>query len=235
MFETNAGILSGYGSYLVLVLPALLFSLWAQWKVKSTFAKYSKIASERNMTGAEAARMVLQAGGVTDVAVERIPGNLTDHFDAKAKIIRLSDSVFDARTASAVGVAAHEAGHAVQYAERYFPVTVRSAIIPVTNIGSRLAAPLMILGLALSFRPLCLIGVLLFGLAVLFQLVTLPVEFNASRRALRALSDNGVSEEGVKAAKSVLTAAALTYVAGLAVALGNFLRLLSLARRSGRR
>ena len=235
MYGNTAGLLSGYGSYLVCVLPALLFALWAQFRVKSAFAKYAKVASERGMTGADAARMVLQHGGVTNVPVERVTGELTDHYDAKANVIRLSEKVFDARTASAVGVAAHEAGHAVQYAESYAPVRIRSAIIPATNIGSRLAGPLFILGIVFAFRPLCLIGVVLFGLAVLFQLVTLPVEIDASRRALKALSENGISEEGVKAAKSVLTAAALTYVAGLAVALGNFLRILTVARNSGRR
>ena len=235
MFGNTSGLLSGYGSYLVFVLPALLFALWAQFRVKSAFAKYAKVASERGMTGADAARKVLQHGGVTSVPVERVTGELTDHYDAKANVIRLSDKVYDARTASAVGVAAHEAGHAVQYAESYAPVRLRSAIIPATNIGSRLAGPLFILGIVFAFRPLCLIGVVLFGLAVLFQLITLPVEIDASRRALRALSENGISEEGVKAAKSVLTAAALTYVAGLAVALGNFLRILTVARNSGRR
>ncbi len=222
-------------SYFVYVIPPLLFALWAQFHVKSVFAKYSKVPSERNMTGADAARMVLNANGLGTVRIERVSGELTDHYDPKANVIRLSDSTCDARTAAAVGVAAHEAGHAAQYEAQYLPIRIRAAIIPVTNIGSNLAFPIVMLGLLFSLQPLVYVGAMFFGLAVLFQLVTLPVELNASRRALAALSSSGLSEEAVKAAKKVLTAAALTYVAALTAAIGNFLRLLSLANRGRRR
>ncbi len=222
-------------TYIVYVLPALIFALWAQFNVKSTFAKYAKVQSDRGMTGADAARLILNANGLSHVKIERVSGNLTDHFDPKTNVIRLSDSVYDAHTAAAVGVAAHEAGHAVQYAEGYVPMKLRAAIIPVTNIGSTLAFPLVIIGIALSFPVLAYAGVIFFGAAVVFQLVTLPVEFNASRRAINALETSGMTVDGVKSAKKVLTAAALTYVAALATAIGNFLRLLTIVNRSNRR
>ena len=222
-------------TYIIYVLPALLLALWAQFNVKSTFAKYSKVASEYGMTGRDAARLILDANGLHHVQVTHVQGELTDHFDPKANIIRLSDATYDAATAAAVGVAAHEAGHAVQYAEGYVPMKIRSAIIPATNIGSNLAIPLVLLGIVFSAPSIAYIGVLLFALSVVFQLVTLPVEFNASKRAVAAIRESGrVSDEGVGAAKKVLTAAALTYVAALAVALGNLLRLLTLANRSRR-
>ena len=221
-------------TYLILVLPALLFTLWAQLHVKTTFSKYAKVASERNMTGADAARMVLNANGLGTVPIERVTGELTDHYDPRANVIRLSNSTYDARSAAAVGVAAHEAGHAAQYAAGYLPIRIRASIIPVTNIGSRLAFPLVLLGFMLSFQPLVTIGVAFFGLAVLFQLLTLPVELDASRRALACLEDSGLSQDAVKAAKKVLTAAALTYVAALAAAVANFLRLLAMANRRRR-
>ena len=199
-------------TYIVYVLPALLFALWASFNVKTTFAKYSKVASEYGMTGKDAARLILDANGLHHVQVTHVQGDLTDHFDPKANIIRLSDSTYNAATAAAVGVAAHEAGHAVQYAEGYGPMKIRSAIIPATNIGSRLSIPLVLLGILFSAPSLAYIGVLLFALSVVFQLVTLPVEFNASRRAMAAIRDSGrVSDEGQQAAKKVLTAAALTY------------------------
>ncbi len=222
-------------TYVVYVLPALIFALWASFNVKTTFAKYSKVASEYGMTGRDAARLILDANGLHHVQVTHVQGELTDHFDPKANVIRLSDSTYNAATAAAVGVAAHEAGHAVQYAEGYGPMKIRSAIIPATNIGSRLSVPLVLLGIVFSAPSLAYIGVLLFALSVVFQLVTLPVEFNASSRALAAIRDSGrVSDEGQKAAKKVLTAAAMTYVAALAVALGNLLRLITLANRSRR-
>ncbi len=222
-------------TYIVYVLPAILLALWAQINVKTTFAKYSKVASDRGMTGRDAARLILDANGLHHVQITHVQGDLTDHFDPKANIIRLSDATYEKATAAAVGVAAHEAGHAVQYAEGYGPMKLRSAIIPVTNIGSNLAFPLVLLGIVFSAPTIAYIGVLLFGLSVLFQLVTLPVEFNASKRAMAAIRDSGrVSEEGTKAAKKVLTAAAMTYVAALAVALGNMLRLLTIANRSRR-
>lgn len=222
-------------TYIIYVLPALLLSLWASFNVKTTFAKYSKVASEYGMTGRDAARLILDANGLHHVQVTHVQGELTDHFDPKANIIRLSDATYNAATAAAVGVAAHEAGHAVQYAQGYGPMKLRSAIIPATNIGSKLSIPLVLLGIVFSAPSIAYIGVILFSLSVVFQLVTLPVEFNASRRALAAIRDSGrVSDEGQQAAKKVLTAAALTYVAALAVALGNLLRLITLANRSRR-
>lgn len=222
-------------TYIVYVLPALLFALWAQFHVKSVFSRYGKVPSDRGMTGRDAARMILDANGLYHVQIVRVDGELTDHFDPRENVIRLSDSTCDRATAAAVGVAAHEAGHAVQYAKGYVPMKLRSAIIPATNIGSNLAMPLVLLGIAFSAPPLAYIGVLLFAFSVLFQLVTLPVEFNASRRAIAALeTGNALSDEGLDAAKKVLTAAALTYAAALAVALGNLLRLLTIANRSRR-
>ncbi len=219
-------------TYVVIVLPVMVLALIAQVKVKSTFKKYSQIPSDGGMTGADAARMVLDRHGVTGVQIVPVGGELTDHFDPKDNVIRLSEPVFNARSAAAVGVAAHEAGHAVQYAENYVPMQLRSAVIPVTKIGSNLSLPLIIIGLIFSIKALSFIGVILFGFTVLFQLVTLPVEFNASRRAVVSLESSGrVSAEGVKSAKKVLTAAAMTYVAALATALANMLRLLILIRR----
>lgn len=221
-------------SYIVFVLPALIFALWAQFNVKTTFAKYSRVSSDKGMTGYDAARLILDRNGLGYVRIEQVAGDLTDHYDPKANVIRLSQSVYGAQTAAAVGVAAHEAGHAVQYAQNYTPVKVRSAIIPVTNLASTAAFPIFLLGIVFSFSTLAYIGVILFGASVVFQLVTLPVEFNASSRAVKALADSGMSEDGVKAARKVLTAAALTYVAALASAIGNFLRLLLIAKRNDR-
>ena len=229
--------------YIVLVLPALVFSFWASARVNSTFKKYSQVRNLRGMTGARAAQAVLRANGVTDVQVERVHGDLTDHYDPKAKVIRLSDGVYDEATPAAVGVAAHEAGHAVQYAQKYAPIRLRAAIIPITNIGSRLSMPLIIFGLLLStlnvFRPyreifyaIAMLGVLCFGLCVLFQLITLPVEYNASRRAKAAIDQSGLlTEEEQRGARKVLSAAALTYVAALALSVTQLLRLLLLVNR----
>lgn len=213
--------------YLVLVMPAILFALWAQAQVSGTFEKFSKVRTMRGLTGAQAAEAVLRAGGVYDVRIERVAGNLTDHFDPRAKVIRLSDSVYDSPSVAAVGVAAHEAGHAVQYAQDYFPIKVRSAIIPVTQIGSSLALPLIIIGLLLSSLNLVYLGIAFFGLSTVFQAVTLPVEFDASRRAIATLGSEGLlSPEELPGAKKTLRAAALTYVAALAVSLAQLLRLL---------
>ena len=221
-------------SYLIMVLPAVLLALWAQIKVKSAFRKYSSVPSDGGMTGADAAKMVLQQNGVTGVNVIPISGDLTDNFDPRDNVIRLSEAVYGAKTAAAVGVAAHEAGHAVQYANGYAPMKFRSAIIPATKVGSTLALPLILLGIIFSWQPIAYAGVILFGLSVLFQLVTLPVEFNASRRAVESLESSGrMTSEGIKASKKVLSAAALTYVAALLVALGNMLRLIFIV--SGRR
>ena len=225
-------------SYLVLVVPALLFSLWASARVNSTFKKYSAMRNARDMTGAEAARAVLNANGVTDVRIEYVSGNLTDHYDPKNKVIRLSQDVYDAATPAAVGVAAHEAGHAAQYAANYLPIRIRAAIIPATNIGSKLSVPLIILGLLLPglrifapytefFNLIAWIGVACYSLCVLFQLVTLPTEFNASRRAVTAIERCGLLlPEEQQGAKKVLKAAALTYVAALSASLAQLLRLI---------
>ena len=225
-------------SYLVLVVPALLFSLWASARVNSTFKKYSAMRNARGMTGAEAARAVLRANGVTDVRIEYVSGNLTDYYDPKNKVIRLSQDVYDAATPAAVGVAAHEAGHAAQYAAHYLPIRIRAAIIPATNIGSKLSVPLIILGLLLPglrifapytefFNLIAWIGVACYSLCVLFQLVTLPTEFNASRRAVTAIERCGLLlPEEQQGAKKVLKAAALTYVAALSASLAQLLRLI---------
>lgn len=221
--------------YIVLVVPALLLAFWAQINVNTTFSRYSKVFAPSGMTGAESARRVLEANGVTGVRIERISGNLTDHFDPRTNTIRLSESVYDATTVSAVGVAAHEAGHAVQYAVGYSPMKLRAAIIPATNIGSQLAMPLVLLGLLLSSATLVDIGIVAFSMSTLFQLVTLPVEFNASHRAVATLESSCVSDTEVKGAKAVLRAAALTYVAALAVSLASLLRLILLFGGRNRR
>ena len=216
-------------TYLVFVLPALLIALVAQIKVKTTFRKYAKVMNARGLSGAEVAAKILSSNGVLDVAVQRVSGNLTDHFDPTARVIRLSQSVYDSQSVAAVGVAAHEAGHALQYAEDYFPIRLRAAIIPVTKVGSALSWPLIILGLVFSFGLLVNLGIILFSVVTLFQLVTLPVEFNASRRALNILQQQGIlAPEELGGARKVLTAAAMTYVAALLVSVMQLLRLIAL-------
>lgn len=223
-----------YSSYIIYVLPALLISLAAQIAVKSSFSKYSKVYCA--MTGAQAARRVLEINGVSGVRIERVSGQLTDHFDPRTNVIRLSESVYDAASISAVGVAAHEAGHAVQYAKGYVPIKLRSAILPVSQIGSQLSMPLLLIGIILSFELLINLGIIFFCAALLFQLVTLPVEFNASRRAMSAIESGYLltDERSVKGARSVLRAAAMTYVAAVIVSVMQLLRLLSLAGRRRR-
>lgn len=219
-------------SYVILVLPCVLFALWASAQVNSTFKKYSAQYSQRGLTGAQAAQQVLSRNGVTGVRIEHVSGNLTDHFDPKANVIRLSDQVYNSTSTAAIGVACHEAGHAVQYAQQYFPIQLRAAIIPITNIGSKLAMPLILLGLILSYMEtysytFIYIGIACFGLSLLFQLVTLPVEFNASNRALRAIEDYGMlNASELNGAQKTLRAAALTYVAAVAVSLAQLLRLI---------
>jgi Zn-dependent membrane protease YugP len=219
-------------TYMVLVLPCIILSLWASSNVKSTFNRYSKQYSFRRITGAEAANRVLSANGVTGVRIARVSGNLTDHYDPKTNVIRLSDSVYDSTSTAAIGVACHEAGHAVQYACSYAPIRLRAAVIPVTNFGSRIAMPLILLGVLLSAfmeasYTLVYLGIACFGLSLVFQLITLPVEFNASRRAMQAIEQvNILTDEEQKGARKTLTAAALTYVAATAVALSQLLRLL---------
>ena len=218
---------------ILILLPALLFALWAQSRVKSTYARYSKEFA--GLTGAEAARMVLEMNGVNDVKIEQVSGELTDHYDPRTNTIRLSQGVCNVTSVAAVGVAAHEAGHAVQYAKGYGPIKVRTAIIPVTNIGSTLSWPLLLLGIILGNQTLAMAGVLLFAVVVFFQLVTLPVEFNASNRALDTLSASGyLQPEQLNGAGKVLRAAAMTYVAALAQGIAQLLRLLLIANRSRR-
>ena len=228
-------------TYIVLVLPCVILSLWASANVNSTFKKYSGQLSSRRITGAEAAQRVLMANGVQGVKIQRISGNLTDHYDPRTNVIRLSDNVYDNTSTAAIGVACHEAGHAVQYAQSYAPIKLRAAVIPVTNLGSKLAMPLILIGLLLSYLGnfsymLVYAGIACFGLSLVFQLVTLPVEFNASRRALAAISSgNLLTEEEQKGARKTLTAAALTYVAATATALAQLLRLLVLFGGRGNR
>ncbi len=222
-------------TYVLIVLPAVIFAAWASANVSSTFKKYSRVVSESGYTANDVVRRILDANGLTNVRIEHVKGDLTDHYDPKANVIRLSDTVDGSRSAAAIGVAAHEAGHAVQHATGYFPIKVRMAIIPVCNFGSNLAMPLIILGLLLGSYLLANIGILAFATAALFQLVTLPVEFNASRRALGILEDGYMSGKDLVASKKVLTAAALTYVAALAVSLANLLRLVIMVNGSRRR
>ena len=221
-------------TYVYFVLPAFIFALFASANVDRTFKKYSKQLSKRGITGAEAARRVLDSKGLYDVKIERISGNLTDHYDPKSKVIRLSDSVYGNSSTASIGVACHEAGHAIQYSEDYAPIKIRNSIIPITNIGSKMAIPLVLLGLFLSYLSeymiiFAYIGIICFGLSTVFQVVTLPTEFNASKRALAAISDSGILEDSeINGAKKVLSAAAMTYVAALAVSVMQLLRLLSI-------
>lgn len=227
-------------TYLVLVLPCMIFALLASNSVKTTFEKYSKQPSQRRITGAEAAQRVLSANGVRDVRIERVSGNLTDHYDPKANVIRLSDSVFSSTSTAAIGVACHEAGHAVQYAQNYAPIKLRAAIIPLTNFGSKLAMPLILIGILLSSMgelsyTFVYLGIAAFGLSFVFQLVTLPVEFNASRRAMEAISSTNIlTQEEQVGARKTLTAAAMTYVAATATALAQLLRLIIIFGNRGR-
>ena len=221
-------------TYVVLVLPCILLSLWASANVNSTFKRYSGQYSRRGLTGAQAAERVLRSNGVTNVRIERVSGNLTDHFDPRSNVIRLSDNVYGNTSTAAIGVACHEAGHAVQYAQDYAPIRIRSAVIPATNLGSKLAMPLILLGLLIGFKGdlsyfLVYLGIGCFGLSLVFQLVTLPVEFDASRRAMVAIAQSELlTEEEQRGARKTLSAAALTYVAATAVALSQLLRLLIL-------
>ena len=221
-------------TYLVLVLPVLILSLVASARVNSTFRRYSEQISARRITGAQAAQRVLAANGVTGVRIEHVSGNLTDHYDPKANVIRLSDQVYDSPSTAAIGVACHEAGHAVQYAHNYAPIKLRAAVIPVTNIGSKLAMPLILIGILITslgnFSTILIyLGIACFGLSLIFQLITLPVEFNASRRAMRAIDEtNMLTEEEQTGAKKTLTAAAMTYVIATLAAFTQLLRLLIL-------
>lgn len=223
-------------SYFWFMVPALIILLYAQIKVSSTFSKYSKVRNSRGLTGADAATRVLSQNSVTGVEVEHVSGDLNDHFDPRTNVIRLSDSVYSSTSVAAVGVAAHEAGHAVQHANGYAPMNIRKALVPVTNIGSTLSMPLIFIGLLLpvQYDFVVNLGIALFSLVVLFQVITLPVEFDASRRAIATLEQGGtLCGEELTGAKKVLTAAAMTYLAGTFTAVMSLLYWISVA--AGRR
>lgn len=228
-------------TYILLVLPAVIFSMWASTKVNSTFNKYSKQFIKSGMTAYDAARMILNENGLFDVKIEHVSGNLSDHYDPQTNTVRLSDSVYNSTSSAAVGVAAHECGHAIQHAEGYAPIKIRTAIVPITNIGSRLSMPLILIGILLSamsayYIYIAYFGVACFSLCALFQLVTLPTEYNASRRALVSLESCGrLDDDELRGAKKVLSAAAMTYVAALAVSVMQLLSLLIRVRRNDRR
>lgn len=229
-------------TYIVLVMPAVLLSLWASWNVNSTYRRYSQNSNSRGLTAAEAARRVLNANGLSNVPIECILGELTDHYDPSANVVRLSEGVFGSCSTAAIGVACHEVGHAIQHATGYLPVRIRSAIVPVTNIGAKLSVPLIMAGLLLSgfsqkLIMAAYIGILLFSLCAVFQIVTLPTEFNASRRALVSIQDmNLLTGEELTGARRTLRAAALTYVAALTTTLVQLLRFIILVNsRSNRR
>lgn len=233
----------GYGDFLanniyfLLLIPVMILSLWAQVQVSGSFDKYSRVSNRRRLTGAQAAAAVLRANGVYDVTITSTRGKLTDHYDPRDNTIYLSQAVYSSATVAAVGVAAHEAGHAVQYAVGYAPVRLRSAIVPVTNLGSRCSMILLLIGLLFYSQSLFLVGILLFSLTTFFQLVTLPVEFNASRRALETIEGrNLLDHEELTGARKVLRAAALTYVAALLMSALQLLRyvLIFLGRNGGR-
>lgn len=220
--------------YLVLVVPALLLSMWAQIRVKTTFAKYSRLTVGRGMTGEQVSRYIQQCGGI-QVAVKPVAGSLTDHYDPRDNTISLSAEVYDRSTVAAIGVAAHETGHALQHAEGYSPVKWRTNLVPITNFATGISPILVVLGIVMAMEPLAYVGIALFSLSVVFHLVTLPVEFNASARAVAALEGSGqFSEEELQGVRRVLSAAALTYVAATLVSLMNLLRLVLLVSGRGR-
>ncbi len=220
-----------WDSTMILILPALILAFWAQAKMRSTFTKYSRIGTHTGMTGAEAARRILDQAGVFGLKIEHVRGNLSDHYDPRTGVLRLSDGVFGQASIAAIGVAAHEAGHAIQHSEGWFPIKARNAIVPIANLGSSAAFPLFIAGLIFRAQPLMQIGILFFAAAVVFHLITLPVEIDASRRAIVAIEGaNILDQQEIKGAKKVLTAAAMTYVASTLMALLNLLRMILLSR-----
>lgn len=213
--------------YLILVVPALIISGIAQWKVKSTYSKMSQMQNRRGLSGAEAAQRVLAYYGINNVAIQQTHGRLSDHYDPRSNVIRLSPEVYSGRSIASVGIACHEAGHAAQHAQNYVPIKVRNLILPVANIGSSFGFIIAILGYFLGFGMLIDIGIILFASVTVFQLVTLPIEFNASRRALNVITETGMLEEiESERAKQVLSAAAMTYVAALLVSVMSLLRLI---------
>lgn len=243
MLLSYANHFSRYGGYggwyfdptMILALLGLMLSALASAKVNSTFAKYNRVRCAAGYTGAQAAERVLHMAGIFDVRIERVAGNLTDHYDPRSRVLRLSDSTYGSSSVAAVCVAAHECGHAIQHQKQYGPLALRSTLVPAANIGSQLAWPIFFAGLLFSLKPLLTAGIVLFCLAVLFQLVTLPVEFNASRRALGILEGSGMLQETeMPGARKVLGAAAMTYVAAVAGSLLQLLRLILISRRNSR-
>ena len=222
--------------WLLFALPGLILGLWARSRVKGSFNKYSKVRTARDITGAQVARMLLDSEGLHDVQIEESKGMLSDHYDPRSKVLRLSPDVYNTPSVAAAGVAAHEMGHAMQHANGYFPLQIRSAIVPVAKFGSTLAPWLFIIGFLLRFTALSWVGLILFGAAVIFTLVTLPVEFDASRRAKKLLAGNGILiGDEIQGVNKVLDAAALTYVAAAVAAVGQFLYYLLLIGGGGRR
>ncbi|WP_294463815.1 zinc metallopeptidase [uncultured Anaerofustis sp.] len=219
-----------YGEYWIL-LPAILLTLYASFKVNSTFRKYSKVENSRGITGYDCARKILDSNGLNDVEIQRVEGSMTDHYDPRSRVLRLSDTVFNVDSIAAVSVAAHECGHAIQHQQGYAPLTIRNTIVPAVNLASSFSWILILLGLFFSFSNLITVGIIFFAATVVFQLITLPVEFNASSRALRIISDMGIVYGGEeKAAKKVLSAAALTYVAAALTSILQLLRLILISR-----
>ena len=226
-----------WDSTYLIILPAIIFAMIAQLKVKSTFSKYSNEHNQHGYTAREVARKILDDNGLYNIQIENVSGNLTDHYDPSANVIRLSDTVYNSTSVAAIGVAAHEVGHAIQHSQGYTPIKIRQAIIPITQIGSNLAVPLVLVGMLFSALDwLIPVGIFLYAGVVLFQAVTLPVEFNASSRALKTLDENVILHKSeIKMAKKVLSAAAMTYVAAMFSALMSLLRLILLSNRGRRR
>lgn len=221
--------------YIVLVVPTLILGLIAQAMVSSTFNKYSKVRSMSGYTAAEVARMILDRNGLHNVSVVRISGNLTDNYNPQTQTVSLSDSVYNSTSVASIGVAAHEVGHAIQHAREYTPIKIRTAIIPITNFGSSISPILILFGILLGMQSLAVVGVILFSTVAIFQLVTLPVEFDASHRALKTLGNDGIlNQVELKGARKVLSAAAMTYVAALITTLANLLRLVLIVSGSRR-
>ncbi|WP_102400622.1 zinc metallopeptidase [Haloimpatiens massiliensis] len=222
-----------YDSTIIILLPAIIITFWAQTKINTTFAKYSRISSRNGYTGAEVARMLLDSEGLFHIPVEMVNGKLTDHYDPRNKVMRLSQEVYGGTSVAAIGVAAHETGHAIQHKENYYPLTLRNSIVPIATIGSNASWILFVLGIFLRIQPLVNFGVILFSGVVLFQIITLPVEFNASSRALKVLNNRGILyDDELNGAKKVLSAAAMTYVAAALMAVSQLLRLFILSRRN---
>lgn len=218
-----------FDSTYILILIGAVISMIASAKVKSTYAKYGKVMSRSGLTGTDAARTILDNAGLRHIRIERISGDLTDHYSPKEQVLRLSDTTYNSRSIAAIGVAAHECGHAIQHADHYAPLTIRNSIVPVVNIGSTLSWPMILLGLIFGFTGFLKLGIIFFSFSLIFQIITLPVEFNASSRALRILDDSGMLYgEEISGAKKVLSAAAMTYVAAVIASLLSLLRLIIL-------